>query len=61
MNTPATQTKTVSKPRPFRATFSGKCAVTGVAFNAGAEIYKNPDGAGYVKHVVSAVPAVWVF
>jgi len=52
--TAATVTKSTTNPRCFRATYAGTCAKTGVRFQAGAEIYKNPDGWGYVLHVVKA-------
>ena len=51
----AAAAKTV-RPRCFRATMAGVDAVTGKPFNAGAEIYKNPNGAGYC-HLIVPVPA----
>jgi hypothetical protein len=45
-----------SKPRAFRAQWAGVCAVTGNRYLAGAEIYRNPNGPGYVEVRVE-VPA----
>lgn len=56
MTTPTTKTRTVLS-RTFRATFSGVCAKTGERFPLYAEIYKNPDGAGYIWFRVPAPAA----
>ena len=53
MTSTASKTRTVLS-RTFRATVSGVCAKTGDTFPQYAEIYKNPDGAGYIWFRVSA-------